>query len=149
MRALVRIACIAYAIVVARSGMCGAQSLFGVRAGVPQRVVGDSNSALTADVPARRGSIARLRPYAGLTSLVVPGSGQFLLGKDRFIGFLAVEMLGWWQYSKDIRERAAQERAYKDYARRVARAPFSSTFPDGPWEYYEAMRDFKESGASA
>jgi hypothetical protein len=133
-------------------GEIGAQSIAGSRAGVNQPVIADSSAPVVSElIPLGSGKRVALRPYAGLASLIAPGSGQFLLGKDRFIGFLAVEMLGWWQYSKDVRERAAQERAYKDYARRVARAPFASAvpdgkLPDGTWEYYEQVRDWPESG---
>jgi hypothetical protein len=130
-----------------------AQSVSGVRAGVPLRIVPDSDSTISRErIHSPSGKRASLRPFAPLASLVVPGSGQFILGKDRFVGFLAVEVLGWWQYSKNVRERTSQERAYKDYARRIAREPFlsvlpdSTPLPDGNWEYYEWMRDFKESG---
>lgn len=94
------------------------------------------------------GGLARepLRPYASLASLIVPGAGQFILGNNRAIGYLAIEALGWWRYAKDERERAAQERLYKDLSRRVARASFSKTFPDDDWLYYEWMRDDIESG---
>lgn len=88
----------------------------------------------------------RLRPYAPLTSVVVPGSGQLLLGQDRFVVYATVEALVWWQYGKHAREQSQQERAYKDIARQVARAHFSSSAPDGPWSYYETMRDWSESG---
>jgi hypothetical protein len=140
-------------VMVASAGSLSGQSLSGVRAGVALRVVADSDSTRSHELfQSPSGTRAALRPFAGLASLVVPGSGQFILGKDRFVGFLAVEALGWWQYSKDVRERASQERAYKDYARRFARERFStavpatSNLPDGNWEYYEWMRDFMESG---
>lgn len=86
------------------------------------------------------------RWYAPLASAVVPGSGQFLLGNDRFIAYASVELLAWWKYFKDSHDQAIQEAAFKDIARRVARSHFSTTLPDGPWSYYEAMRDFLESG---
>jgi hypothetical protein len=139
-------------VVMGAAASLDAQSLSGVRAGVPLRVVPDSDSTGSRELfQGKSGTRATLRPFAGLASLVVPGSGQFILGKDRFVGFLAVEALGWWQYAKDVRERANQERAYKDYARRISREPFLSTLPsnqalDGNWEYYEWMRDFIESG---
>lgn len=140
-------------LLVAFAGSLTAQSVSGLRAGVPLRIVPDSGSTVGRNaISSPTGTRAALRPYAGLASLVVPGSGQFILGKDRFIGYLAVEVLGWLQYSKDVRERANQERAYKDYARRFARDAFSSavpatsTLPDGNWEYYEWMRDFLASG---
>lgn len=88
----------------------------------------------------------RARAWAPVASALVPGSGQFLLGNDRFIAYASVELLAWWKYFKDSRDQAIQEAAFKDIARRVARSHFSTTLPDGPWSYYEAMRDFLESG---
>ena len=140
-------------LLIGSAGALSAQSVAGMRAGVPLRVVRDSDSTISRElIQGPSGKRASLRPFAPLASLVVPGSGQFILGKDRFVGFLAVEVLGWWQYSKNVRERASQERAYKDYARRIAREPFSSvvgpsgSLPDGDWEYYEWIRDFQDSG---
>lgn len=89
----------------------------------------------------------RALQFAPLTSALVPGSGQFLLGQNRFVVYSAVEVLVWWQYGKHAREQKQQERSYKDIARQVARAHFSTAAPDGPWSYYEAMRDWTESGA--
>ena len=88
----------------------------------------------------------RLRKYAPLASAIIPGSGQAILGNDRFVGYLAVEALAWWMYAKDISERTARERQFKELAREVARAHFSTTFPDADWAYYEWIRDEKESG---
>ena len=49
-------------------------------------------------------------------------------------------------YAKDVNDRRAREAQFKEIARDVARAHFSTTLPDGPWSYYEWMRDFRESG---
>ena len=68
-----------------------------------------------------------LRPYAPLVSAVVPGGGQIILGDNRFVAYLAVEVLAWWKYRKDTREQADQEALFKDIARRVARSHFSAT----------------------
>lgn len=141
--------CMIAASLVTGASVARAQSFAGARAALAPHVVADTapRDPLRDLFPApAAGAREKLRPFAGLASLIVPGSGQFLLGKDRFIGYLAVEALGWWQYSKDVRERAAQERAYIDYARRISRAPFSGTMPDGSWAYYEWMRDFIASG---
>lgn len=83
---------------------------------------------------------------APLASLVVPGAGQVMLGRDRFIVYVAIEALSWWQYAKATRERSQQEAEFRDIARRVARAHLSPNGPDGDWQYYETMRDYKESG---
>jgi hypothetical protein len=87
-----------------------------------------------------------VRRFAAVASFVVPGSGQYILGNDRFLGYVAVELLAWWKYSKDVADRADREREYKDLARRVARVNFTKTFPDAGWSYYEWMRDEIESG---
>lgn len=97
--------------------------------------------------PSRWSESKALRPYAPLVSAVVPGGGQIILGDNRFVAYLAVEVLAWWKYRKDTREQADQEALFKDIARRVARSHFSATLPDADWAYYEQMRDFLESGA--
>ncbi|HEY4129186.1 MAG TPA: hypothetical protein VGM50_01115 [Gemmatimonadaceae bacterium] len=84
--------------------------------------------------------------YAALVSAIIPGGGQYLLGNDRFMAYAAVEFLTWFKFAKDAREKSQQEATFRDIARRVARANFSPNPPDGSWTYYEAMRDFLESG---
>src|SRR4051794_2433317 len=61
------------------------------------------------------------RATAPLASLLVPGTGQLLLHKDRFIAYLALEGLGWLEYAQASRERKRQEQSFRDIARRVAR----------------------------
>jgi hypothetical protein len=89
--------------------------------------------------------------FAPIASAIIPGSGQFLLGNDRFIAYVAIEALSWWKYGKDVREQRAQEAEFKSLARRQARALFTSDspdlLPDADWAYYEKMRDYLESGA--
>jgi hypothetical protein len=126
-----------------------AQRAAEMRAGVAPRVF---DSAAVALLPRSMramngGKLGLDSKYAPLASAVLPGSGQYMLGQDRFIVYAAVEALVWWQYGKHAREQVQQERAFKDIARQVARAHFSSAAPDGPWSYYEAMRDWTESGA--
>jgi hypothetical protein len=84
--------------------------------------------------------------YAALVSAIVPGGGQYILGKDRFMAYAAVELLTCLKFAKDAREKSQQETTFRDIARRVARANFSPNPPDGSWTYYEAMRDFQASG---
>jgi hypothetical protein len=111
----------------------------------------DSIAADTATLMAKRTSM-NLRPhlppkrYAALVSAIIPGGGQYLLGNDRFMAYAAVEFLTWFKFAKDAREKSHQEATFRDIARRVARANFSPNPPDGSWTYYEAMRDFLESG---
>jgi len=97
---------------------------------------------LTGDRPAPR----RATWWAPVASAAVPGSGQALLGQDRFVAYLAVEAFAWLQYAVNLREGRRQRRAYRDLAHTVARAYFGSDRPVGDFEYYERMEHFVESG---
>jgi len=111
----------------------------------------------SASVPSRGASTSPWRvsvsaaKYAPIASAVIPGSGQVMLGKDRFIGYVAVEALSWWKYAKDVSEQRSQEAAFKRLARRQARSHFTTDspdlLPDADWAYYEKMRDYLESGS--
>ncbi len=135
--------------------LAGAQQSDGVRAGVTNanRFAYDTSivfgAGVGAPLPAGTHGISdlRVRRLAPIMSAIVPGSGQFALGNDRFVVYTAVEVIGWWRYSKSTHEQAQQEAAFKTIARTVARSHFSSSPPDGDWTYYESMRDYLESGA--
>jgi hypothetical protein len=82
-----------------------------------------------------------------LASLVLPGSGQLASGKSRGIVYLAVEA---WLISRALAagQRGRAERAqYQTLAYDVARRVFTPIRVDGPFEYYETMEKFVESGA--
>lgn len=137
------------AVVSLASGLSGvsAQSIDGMRAGVSVPIVDSSSFGNpVTSLAAPLIPTVKTRKYAPLASIILPGSGQYLLGNDRFVGYLAVEALGWWMYAKDVSDRKAREAQFKEIARDVARAHYSTTLPDGPWSYYEWMRDFRESG---
>jgi hypothetical protein len=108
--------------------------------GTAQRV-----EELRAGVAASGDTIAR-KHLAPVASAIIPGTGQIMLGNNRSIAYFAVEVVGWWRYRKHANERAAQEGAFKELARRVSRAHFTPDAGDGNWTYYEMMRDFAESG---
>jgi hypothetical protein len=127
-------------------GTARAQRVDDVRAGIAARPVADSAPLAKTRPPGVAGFRDRGRPYAPALSAIAPGSGQFILGNDRGIAYVTVEVLGWWKYIKDTREQASAEASFRDLARRVSRAHFSTALPDGPWSYYEAMEDFDESG---
>ena len=140
---------LAITLVVSETG--GAQSLDAARAGVVS--VRDVDSLSVNDGGVRRFgartprlTLDQRRTIAPLASAAIPGAGQVLLGQSRSLAYLALEAVAWWRYATDIRERTAQEERYKDVARRVARAQFSSIAPDTEWVYYEQMRDYLESG---
>ncbi len=104
-----------------------------------QRVEEVRAGVASADTSLRK----RLAPVA---SAIIPGTGQIILGNNRAIAYFAVEAIAWWRYRKHVNERVQQEAAFKDIARRVARSHFAPNGGDGSWTYYEAMRDYKESG---
>jgi hypothetical protein len=121
-----------------------AQAMEGRRAGVAVQPSPDSVTRQMRGIAIHLSE--RARQFAPLASVIIPGVGQVMLGNDRFVGYAAVEVLSWWKFTKDSRDQSLQESAYKDIARQVARASFSSTAPDREWTYYETMRDWKESG---
>jgi hypothetical protein len=87
---------------------------------------------------------AWIRPLA---SLLVPGTGQLLGGRDRGLVYLASEV---WFLARALAlsQQGRRERAlFQTLAYDVARAPFTATRIDGPWEYYETMGHYVESGA--
>jgi len=85
-----------------------------------------------------------VRPVA---SLLVPGTGQFLAGQARGVVYLAFEL---WVASRAVasshrgNEQAAR---YRQLAYDVARRQYSATRVDGPFDYYETMEKFVESGS--
>ena len=48
-----------------------------------------------------------------------------MLGQDRFLGYLTVEIVAWWRFATTSANGRQQEERYKDVARRVARAQFA------------------------
>lgn len=84
-----------------------------------------------------------VRPFA---SLVVPGSGQLLAGQERGLVYLATEI---WVVARALslgRQGRRARDAFRELAYAVARQPFSSVRRDRPFEYYETMSQFVESG---
>ncbi len=88
------------------------------------------------------------RPWVRpLASLLVPGTGQLLAHRDRGLVYLAADVwfvaraLASWQQFRQQRDQ------FLNLAWDVARSPFGSARQEGPWEYYEAMSHWVESGA--
>jgi hypothetical protein len=88
------------------------------------------------------------RPWVRpLASLLVPGSGQLLAHRNRGLAYLATEI---WFVARALalsQQGRRQRRQFQALAYDVARRQFSPTRVDGPWEYYEAMSHWVESGA--
>ena len=133
----------------------GAQSVDGGRAGFARARQTESPAAPASVVPGASApsdsvlglsATPRLRPYAPLISAVVPGGGQFLLGNGRALVYAVIEVIGWWNYQKNRNDVGQQTDAFKAIASGVARSAFTAHPQDGPWAYYEQMRDREESG---
>lgn len=94
--------------------------------------------------PAGDGAAESLR--VALASAALPGAGQFLQGRRRWIVFLAAEAVG-WAFHLDARQDGRRYRnEYRDLAWSVARgAPQPRV--DGDFEYYERMGRWLRSGA--
>jgi len=94
-----------------------------------------------------RDSTKRSTPWAVLASAFIPGTGQAILGQDRFVAYLAVEAYAWARYAADAREGHQARTSYRDLASEVARRQFSAVRPVGDFDYYERMEKFVASGA--
>jgi len=99
-------------------------------------------------VPAAAAMPVWKRPWVRpLASLILPGSGQLLARRDRGIVYLATEVwlvaraVAWSQQGRQLRSQ------FETLAFDVARQPFTSARVDGPWDYYETMSHYVESGA--
>lgn len=84
--------------------------------------------------------------WTPLASAALPGSGQLLLRQDRFVAYAALEAYAWLRYASDLREGRRQQAAYRALADEVARAFFADAKLRGPFDYYERMEQFVESG---
>jgi len=84
---------------------------------------------------------------AFLFSAVIPGTGQWLLGQDRWPAYLAVELWAWIEFLDWRREGHSLQTQYKDLAWLVARRISTGPRTDAGWEYYEALTHFQSSGA--
>jgi hypothetical protein len=84
--------------------------------------------------------------WVPLASAAVPGSGQALLGQNRFVAYLAVEV---WAFLEYLDQHGQQQRStarYQSLASNVARSLFPGERPPGTWAYYEIMEHYIESG---
>lgn len=84
---------------------------------------------------------------AVLYSTLLPGLGQRLLGQGRWAAFAAMEIWSVLQYLDEYREGRELEDRYRDLAWQVARRISSGPRVEGGFEYYEALTEFRSSGA--
>lgn len=84
---------------------------------------------------------------AFLWSTLIPGAGQYRLGAGRWVAYAGVEAWAWLSYL-ERRDRAERlEGRYRDLAWSVARRIGSGERREREFEYYEAMSQYRESGA--
>ena len=82
--------------------------------------------------------------WVPLSSAILPGTGQAVLGQNRFIAYLAVEAFAVLGYFKLHNEALRGVDQYRAQARDVSRALFPGSRPVGPWSYYESMERSEE-----
>ena len=84
---------------------------------------------------------------AFLYSGMLPGLGQRRLEQRRWVGFIALELIGWgflWERQRTGRDFRTR---YRDLAWFVARRGTSVERMDGDFEYYEALGQYRASGS--
>jgi hypothetical protein len=96
------------------------------------------------DTTSRKRPSVWFRPVA---SLVVPGSGQLLAGRDRAAVFMAAELYLVARAVQLNREAVREGDRFRSLAFDVARRAFSTERRDTVFEYYETMERFPESGS--
>jgi len=109
-------------------------------AALPARASAQQTDSAPSVIPASLKVPVWRRPWVRpLASLVVPGSGQLLGGRDRGMVYLAAEV---WFVARAL-ALSGQGRSERDQfitlGFDVARAQFTPYRLDAPWEYYEAM----------
>ena len=115
---------------------------------LPVRAPAQRADSAPSVIPAALRVPAWRRPWVRpVASLLVPGSGQLLGGRDRGMVYLAAEV---WFIARAL-ALSSQGRQERDHfitlGYDVARAQFSAARLDAPWEYYEAMSHWVASGA--
>lgn len=99
--------------------------------------------------PQRSGDTAgmhRVPWYAPIASLAVPGLGQALLRENRALAYIAVESYSVLEYRAQLTEAKRDRNRYREMANDVARRFFEGARPIGPFEYYESLEKYVESG---
>lgn len=85
-----------------------------------------------------------LQPVA---SVVVPGGGQLMAGRDRAALYLIAEAFLWSKFLAHSGEGRREREEYRNLAFDVARARYSPARRDTSFAYFEKMEQFVESGA--
>lgn len=69
-----------------------------------------------------------------------------MVGSSRALPYLAIESFAWTSFVRHSLQYRRRRDGYRDLAAKVARAPFSSTRPNGDFDYYERMTHYQEAG---
>ena len=80
------------------------------------------------------------------SSLIIPGSGQLMLGQERGAIYLVVEAFLIARFFRFHSEGSRESDRYRELALTVARASFNPTTADTAFGYFEKLQDFRESG---
>ncbi len=107
---------------------------------------GCAGSAGAAGVARGRLEDADRRRWAPVASLLLPGLGQVVLRKDRFMAYVAMEAWGVLEFANQRTEARRQQNRYRGLARDVARSLYGARPPVGTWAYYESLEHYVESG---
>ena len=86
------------------------------------------------------GPVARRATWwAPVASALLPGSGQALLRQQRSLAYVVAEVFMVIQASRVQTDFGEARKRYRNIAADVARLPFGTDRPVGPWEYYETL----------
>lgn len=121
----------------------GAGSALPGAVGPGASLVRPQGAILTGQAVAETISPTRALLYSG----ALPGWGQRRLDKARGWGFLAVEVVGWGLLFERQRTGRDFRTRYRDLAWFVARRGTLGERMDGDFEYYEALGEYRASGA--
>ncbi len=121
--------------------LCSSGPARGQTTGFPRDLARRETSPWTAQSDTRRPDW--LPP---LSSLIIPGSGQLMLGQERGAIYLVLEAFLLTQFFAFHSEGGREGDRYRELALTIARAPFEPMLADTAFEYYEKLADFIESG---
>lgn len=93
-------------------------------------------------------AVARTRLWLPpLASLVVPGSGQLMMGRDHGLIYIAAEVFLLSRYLQLLNDGHRSSARYHEMAFTVAQRGFATQRRDTVFEYYETLERFQSSGA--
>jgi hypothetical protein len=81
-----------------------------------------------------------------VSSLIIPGSGQLMLGQERGAIYLVVEAFLIARFFRFYSEGSRESDRYRELAYTVARSPFNPSTVDTAFSYFETLQDFRQSG---